>query len=214
MTDRSTFDPPPGLRDPLAGLGDPVALDDLARSWWSVALRGIVAIIFGVAALLLPAAALLALVLLFGAYALVDGLMAVAAGVRRTEGKDWLMILSGLAGIFIGIVTPFLPGLTALVLVTLIGAWALITGALQLGAAFRSKLGGRVRMLLALDGILSIVLGGALLLFPGLGAVVLVYMAAAYALVSGVTLLVLALRLRERARGLAPAAARSSRATA
>jgi uncharacterized membrane protein HdeD (DUF308 family) len=178
----------------------PIVEDELARKWWAIALRGVIAIIFGIAAFLFPGAAFLALVLVFAAYALVDGVFALVAGVRREEGRNWWMILGGLAGIFIGIVTPFMPGMTALLLVLFVGWWALITGALQLGAALAARAGTPVRWLLALDGVLSIALGGLIVLLPGPGAFALTMLIAAYAIVSGITLLILAFQLRLRAR--------------
>ena len=204
MTDERPVEQPlPTERAPRTsgGFGDLLNERDLARNWWAIALRGVVAILFGIAAFVLPGAALLALVLLFAAYALVDGVSSVIAGLRKREGKDWLMILGGLAGIIAGIVTPFMPGMTALLLVLLVGWWALITGALELAAAITARTGGTSRGILALNGILSIVLGGLIVLFPVPGAITLVLMIGAYAIVSGIMLLVLAFRLRSRDGG-------------
>jgi uncharacterized membrane protein HdeD (DUF308 family) len=192
---RAPDDRQSGNAIPFGGL---VMEQDLARNWWAIALRGAAAIVFGIAAFLLPGAALLALTLLFAAYALVDGVFGVVAGVRKREGKDWLMILAGLAGIFIGIVTPFMPGMTALLLVLFIGWWALITGALELGAAITARSAGTNRGILALNGILSIAFGALIVAFPGAGAFALVLVIAAYAVMSGIILLFLGFRLRAR----------------
>jgi uncharacterized membrane protein HdeD (DUF308 family) len=192
--------------------------EDLARNWWAIGLRGVIAIAFGTTALVLPATALFALVVVFAAYALVDGVFSVVAGVRRPDGgRSWLMILGGLAGVFVGIVAPFMPGMTVLLLVTIAAWWALITGAFQLAVAYGAKAGAAGRGILGIDGILSILLGGLLLFFPGLGAVALVLAMGAYALVSGVSLLLLAFRLRSRAQEVeeseAPIERRARRST-
>jgi uncharacterized membrane protein HdeD (DUF308 family) len=177
-------------------IGDDLNRDDHAIRWWALALRGLVAIAFGILAFVVPAAAFLSLVLVFAAYALIDGVFAVVAGVRREGSRNWLLILGGLAGIFIGIVTPFVPGLTGLLLVTFIGWWALITGGLELGGAIAAGSVMPGRWLVALNGVLSILLGALIVLFPGVGAVVLVLFIAAYAVASGIMLLVLAFQLR------------------
>jgi len=171
----------------------------LARNWWAVALRGIFAILFGLAALLLPVATVATLVLLFAAYMLVDGVFAIVAGVRAAAKHErWgLLILEGIVDLLAGAAALLLPGLTVLVVVTLLGIWAVITGALLLVAAFRLH-GAHGRWLLALSGLVSLVWGVLLWLSPVAGALVLTWWLGGYALVFGVLLLVLAFRLRGR----------------
>jgi len=109
----------------------------LTRKWWLLALRGMVAVLFGLAALVWPGVTLTALVLLFGAYALVDGLLAlIVSPLDRYEfDHGWVLLLKGLAGIATGVLTFLWPSVTAQALVYLIAAWAILTGALEAVAA-------------------------------------------------------------------------------
>jgi uncharacterized membrane protein HdeD (DUF308 family) len=180
-------------------------LIDLVRNWWAVALRGLFAVLFGLAALLWPGMTLAVLVILFGAYAFVDGVFAVIAAVRAAQaGQRWgAFVLEGVAGILLGAAALFWPAITALTLVVLIGAWAVVTGILEIAAAIRLRRELTNEWLLALAGALSVVFGVALLVQPGAGALALVWLIGAYALVFGVLLLGLAFRLRTlRERGV------------
>jgi uncharacterized membrane protein HdeD (DUF308 family) len=174
----------------------------LARNWWTLALRGLVAVLFGVAAFAWPGLTLVALTLLFGVYALIDGAFALAAAiVGRPPGLLWWALLAeGLLGIGTGIVTLLWPGLTALALLYLIAAWAVATGAFEIAAAVRLRKEIEGEWLLALGGILSVGLGLALALKPGAGALALIWLIGAYALLFGILLLILAFRLRAWAR--------------
>src|SRR5262249_55798345 len=109
----------------------------LARNWWLVALRGVAGIIFGILTFVMPGITLMTLILLFGVYALVDGVLDVIAAVRgrRQEERWWALLIEGLVSIAAGIVALALPGLTAVVLLYLIAAWAIITGVFELVAA-------------------------------------------------------------------------------
>src|SRR3712207_2895613 len=173
-------------------------LDSIARNWWVLAVRGVAAILFGIAAFIWPGITLSVLVLLFGAYALVDGIFAVVAGinVRRQEDRWWMMVLSGVAGIIFGVLTVFWPGITALVLVFFIAAWSIVTGALEVAAAIRLRRELEGEWMLALAGIASVLFGILLFVQPGAGALALVWIIGAYAVVYGVLLLILAFRLR------------------
>jgi uncharacterized membrane protein HdeD (DUF308 family) len=170
----------------------------LARNWWVLALRGVFAIIFGILALVWPLTALFMLVLLFGAYALVDGIFAVIAGISSIghDRRWWAVLLEGLAGIIIGVLTFFWPGNTALILLYFIAAWALITGILEIVAAIQLRRVITNEWALALGGVLSIVFGVLLFLFPGTGALSLVWLIGAYAIIFGISLIILAFRLR------------------
>jgi uncharacterized membrane protein HdeD (DUF308 family) len=175
----------------------------LSLNWTALALRGVVAIAFGVVAFLLPGLTLGALILLFAAFAIVDGVSALVTGLRHPTSRrpDWLLIAGGVAGIVVGLIAVFLPGITALFLVSLIGAWAIITGIAQVAIAWQLRKEIQGELVLALNGILAVVFGIYLWLFPGLGAISLVWLIALFAVVSGVMLLVLAFRMRNLAAG-------------
>lgn len=169
----------------------------LARNWWMLAVRGAAAILFGIGAFVWPGLTLSVLVLLFGAYALVDGVFALVAGVIDRGGQRWwVLLLEGLAGIVVGVLTFLWPGVTALVLLWLIAAWALITGAFEIAAAVRLRKEIEHEWSLGLAGLASLIFGALLFAMPGAGALALVWMIGAYALVFGALLLVLAFRLR------------------
>jgi uncharacterized membrane protein HdeD (DUF308 family) len=173
----------------------------LTLNWSALAVRGLVALVFGIVAFLLPGPTLGALILLFAAYAIVDGASHLVTGVRQAAGgrPEWLMLLGGIAGIAAGVIAVLLPGITALFLVTLIGAWAIVTGVVEIFAAYRLRKEIQGEWLLAFDGIVSVVFGIYLWLFPGAGALALVWLIALFAIVSGVTLLALAWRMRSLA---------------
>ena len=172
----------------------------LARNWWAVAGRGVFAMLFGLAALLLPAITLGSLVLLFAVYMLADGVFAIVAGVRAAAHHErWgLLILEGVVNLVAGAAAFLLPGMTVLVLVTLLGLWSVVTGALLLVAAFRLH-AGHGRWWLALSGLVSLVWGIALYVAPIAGALVLTWWLGIYAFGFGVALLILAFRLRSAA---------------
>jgi len=168
----------------------------LADKWWAVGLRGVLGIAFGLICLLVPPAAILALILLFAAYMLVDGVFAIASGIKAARnGERWgLLILEGIVDLAAGAVAFLWPAITAIAFVILIAVWAIISGALMLGAAFSLNL-DHGRWWLALGGIASIIFGIVLLVAPVVGAVVLTWWLGAYAIVFGAFLLVLAFQL-------------------
>ncbi|APX75202.1 HdeD family acid-resistance protein [Achromobacter insolitus] len=174
-------------------------VDQIGRHWGWVALRGVVAILFGLMALLMPAITLSALVLVWGAFALVDGVLALVAGVRiRDNGKPlWALIVVGLLGIAAGIVTFVYPGLTALVLLYIIAIWALVSGVFQIVAAIRFRKDIRNEWLLGLSGLVSILFGGMMIMQPGAGALALVWVIGLYAVFFGILLLVFSFRLKQ-----------------
>lgn len=174
-------------------------LDDvLARNWWVILLRGIAGILFGFSALLVPGLTFAALVLVFGAYAFADGVLALVSSFQRGAAVRlrWVHAVEGLVGIIAGVVTVLWPGLTAIALLYLVAGWSLVSGILGLVAAVRLRKVIRGEWLLALSSISSIGLGLLLALLPGPGALALTLWIGAYALVSGVVLLALSLRLR------------------
>jgi uncharacterized membrane protein HdeD (DUF308 family) len=189
-------------------------LEHLTRYWWVVAVRGVAALLFGLLALIWPDITISALVLLFGAFALVDGVFTVAAafGDRRAEGRRGWLLLQGLAGVAAGVVTFAWPGITTLVLLWWIAAWALVTGVLAIAAAIRLRRELEGEWLLALSGAVSVLFGILLAVRPDEGAVALAWLIGSYAIVFGVALLTLAWRLRRLGRtsssaGRRPAAA-------
>jgi uncharacterized membrane protein HdeD (DUF308 family) len=186
-------------------------LEYLTRHWWSVALRGVLAVAFGVVAWIWPHITLHALVLLYGFYALVDGLLALAAllvgGSLVRERRGWL-IVEGVAGIAAGVIAFLWPGITALVLLYLIAAWAIATGVLEIAVAIWLRRELRGEWLLALGGVVSVLFGVFLIARPGEGAIAVVWLIGLFAIVFGVALIGLGLRLRRAGRGLpGPAAA-------
>jgi uncharacterized membrane protein HdeD (DUF308 family) len=174
----------------------------LARNWWALALRGLIGLAFGASTLARPAAALAALVLVFGAYAFLDGLFSVIAAVRgsRRDRSWWALLLSGLVGMLAGIGAVALPALTALILLYVIALWAVVTGGLEVTAAvrLREQITGEWR--LGLSGVLSILFGVLVMIAPAAGALAVVLVIGAYAAVSGLVLVALALRLRAAVR--------------
>jgi uncharacterized membrane protein HdeD (DUF308 family) len=172
----------------------------LARNWWLIALRGAAAIVFGILTFVTPGITLAVLVLFFGAYALADGILSLVTVFRRREGERrwWALLAEGIVSIAAGIVAFVAPGLTALALVYLVAAWAIITGAFEIGAAIRLRHEIKGELWLALSGVVSIAFGVLVMLAPGPGALVLVLWIGAYAIVFGAILLGLAFRLRGR----------------
>lgn len=189
-----------------------IDVDTLTRNWWVVLIRGVAGVLFGIATFIAPVVSLAVLVLLFGAYALVDGVLAVVTAVRRRDVSDrwWMLLLEGVVGIAAGVVTLVWPGITALALLYVIAAWALLTGALEIAAAIRLRKIIAGEWLLVLSGIASIGLGILLMIFPGPGALVMVLWIGAYAFVFGVLLIALGVRLRSLGRSRTPHAARAA----
>ena len=174
-------------------------LTAFARNWWAVGIRGTLAVIFGLIALLVPGATMLSLVLVFAAYAFADGVFAIVSAMRAADANQrWdYLILEGVVDICAAALAVMWPGPTVVAFVYLVAFWAILTGVLEIGAAVRLKfLDGRAW--LVFGGIVSILYGGVLLAAPLLGAVVLTWWIGAYALVFGVSLLVLAFKLRSR----------------
>jgi uncharacterized membrane protein HdeD (DUF308 family) len=165
----------------------------LAEHWWVLLLRGLVAILFGFVAYEQPGAAIAVLVLLWGAYALVDGIFEVIAGVRAKYAS---LILLGLLGIAAGVVTFLWPGVTAVTLLYIIAFWAIVAGVLQIVAAFRLRREVEGEWLWILSGICMVLLGGMLMRHPEAGAVSVMWLIGSFAMAWGVLLVILAFRLK------------------
>jgi len=170
----------------------------IANRWKWMVLRGVIAVIFAIIAFLRPGITLGALTLVWGAYAFVDGIIALITSFHaREHGQSVLpYLLMGLAGIAAGIFTFLRPGITALVLLIVIASWAIVTGLLQIIIAIRIRKLIKNELLLGLSGLLSILFGIVILRNPGAGAVGVVWMIGAYAFLFGILLIMLGFRLK------------------
>ncbi len=170
---------------------------DFASRWWTLAARGIAAILFGILTFISPGLSLFALVILFGAWALADGVFNLIMALRTRKGERWRwLVLEGVTSIIVGILTFFWPGITALSLLFLIAAWSVVTGIAEVVAAIRLRKLIRGEWLLGLSGVLSIVFGLVLFAFPGAGALAVIFWIGAYSILFGSLLVALAFRLR------------------
>jgi uncharacterized membrane protein HdeD (DUF308 family) len=175
-------------------------LDYYVRYWWTVALRGALAVLFGLAAWIWPDVTIRVLVLLFGFYALVDGLLALAAammGGRLASGRRGWLIFEGVAGVAVGVLTFIWPEITTLALLYLIAFWAIATGVLEVVAAVMLRRELRGEWLLAAGGIISVLFGLFLVIRPGDGAIAVAWLIGLYAIIFGIALIALGLRLRQ-----------------
>jgi uncharacterized membrane protein HdeD (DUF308 family) len=177
-------------------------LHTLARNWWALALRGLAAVLFGLLTFFVPGITLVTLVLLFGAYAMVDGIFNVIA-FFRVLSHHWALLIEGLIGIAAGIVTFAWPAITAIALLYVIAFWAIFTGIFEIIAGIRLRKAIRNEWLLLLIGVLSLLFGILILLAPGAGALTIILWIGAYAFLFGVVLLALAFRLRGHQRLIA-----------
>jgi uncharacterized membrane protein HdeD (DUF308 family) len=184
-------------------------LEDLSRNWGWLALRGLIAVLFGVFSFIAPGITLAVLILVWGAFAFVDGVLALVAAFKvHDEGKPFVpLLIVGLLGIAAGGATFLWPGMTALVLLMFIGAWAFVMGIFQILAAVRLRQEIEGEWLLGLSGALSILFGLFVLVRPGAGALALVWAIGAYAIVFGALLIGVAFRLKGVSRPAKPAVA-------
>lgn len=173
-------------------------LELLARNWWALAVRGVVAILFGVLLLAWPGVSLLVLVTIFGAFALVDGVFSIVAAVRAARGHgSWgTLLLVGITGVLAALVAWSWPGITAVAIAFVIGAWAIVTGVLAIVAAVELRRVLRGEFWLGLSGLLAILFGLLVFANPIAGAVTLAWFLGVFAILFGATLLVLAFRVR------------------
>lgn len=168
----------------------------MARNWWVLVVRGVVAVILGIAALVWPAIALSALVLLWGAYALVDGIFALVAAFQGHTTNRWIIGLEGVVSIAAGVLAFVWPGITALALLYVVAAWAILTGILELVAAIQLRKEISDEFWLGLSGVLSVVFGVLLFLFPGAGMLSVMWLLGVYAIAFGIATTILGFRLR------------------
>ncbi|MGH3390947.1 MAG: HdeD family acid-resistance protein [Actinomadura sp.] len=177
-------------------------LEHLARYWWVLTVRGVLAIIFGILAVVWPAITLLALAILFGAYVLVNGLFAAIGAVRAESDSRALLVLEAILGILVGLLTLVWPGATLLAVTILIGAWALITGIAQIVTAVRLRKEIRGELLYILAGAVSVLFGLMVLVWPIRGALAVAWIIGIYAILFGILLIALSLRVRRDGRRL------------
>jgi uncharacterized membrane protein HdeD (DUF308 family) len=172
-------------------------LRTITDQWWVPLVRGIAAVIFGILTFIVPEVSMMALVILWGAYALTDGVFSIAHLLvegRKAPGWGWVLF-EGITGIAAGLVTFFWPGITGVALLYVIATWAIVVGGAKIGAAilWRREIKGEWK--LALSGMLSVLFGALVIAFPGAGALSVVWMIGAYAVALGVVLIVLAVHL-------------------
>lgn len=174
----------------------------LAKNWWSLVIRGLVAIVLGIITFAWPAITLGALVILFGAYAFVDGIFSLIGAFRAVRSHErWgALVFEGIAGIVAAAVTVLWPAITALALVYIIAAWALVTGCLEIAAAVRLREYISGEWLLVLSGIASIIFGVVAILLPLVGALAIALIVGIYAVIFGTLLIALGFRLRSWTR--------------
>ena len=167
------------------------------RHWWAFAVRGAAAVIFGILAFAWPGLTLTVLVALFGAFALINGVATIISAIRSQGDRLWLPLLEGALGIVVGVVVFSLPGLSALVLLYWIAAWAIVIGVLESISAVRLRGVIEHDWTWIISGLLSVIFGVILIAQPGAGALAVVWIIGIYAVLFGVSLFVLAWRVRE-----------------
>jgi uncharacterized membrane protein HdeD (DUF308 family) len=175
----------------------PVLIDAIARNWALILMRGLAAIAFGIVCFVLPVISLLALVLLWGVYSLVDGVSAIIWGVRARWGS---MVAVGVVSVLAGLIALVWPGITALALLYLIAAWAIVRGATEIAAAIRLRRRIKNEWLLVIGGIASIAFGTLVVAFPGTGALSVLWLIGSFAVIFGALAVGLSLRLRAMQR--------------
>ncbi|HEV3086040.1 MAG TPA: HdeD family acid-resistance protein [Candidatus Elarobacter sp.] len=178
----------------------------LSREWWIVALRGVISILFGIVAFVYPGITLFALVIFFGAYLLIDGIVALVQAIRfRHDRERWpALLLEAVLGIVLGAISLIYPGIAALAWLYTIAAWAIVTGILEIALAIRLRKEIQGEFWIALTGVASIALGIGLAFLPLAGLLVWVWLIGAYAIAVGIFLIALAIRLRREGSTASP----------
>ncbi len=188
-------------------------LTTLAQNWGMFVLRGVLALAVGVLVFAAPAPSLAALIFVFAAYAVIDGIFAIAFGATAPGGPRWLLLIGGLLGIAIGVYTVVSPQVTALALVLLIGSFAIVRGVAEVGTAIWARNLIESAWLYVLSGIVSIVFGAFLIVAPGDGAFAVLFVIGFYALFAGVMYVAIGLRLRGVNKTLQTASTRNTAST-
>ncbi len=170
----------------------------LERNWWLLLIRGLIAILFGILAMVWPGLTLIALVLLYGAYALADGLVALFAAIKGGNvAPRWWLVLAGLSGILFGALTLLWPQITGLVLLWFIAGWSIVVGIMQIAGAIRLRREISNEWMLIAGGILAVLFGLVLFLRPGPGALGVAFAIGAFAIAYGILFVSFSLKLRK-----------------
>jgi uncharacterized membrane protein HdeD (DUF308 family) len=186
-------------RQPGIGLGSAM-VHALAKNWWMLLLRGIAAVIFGVLAFAWPGMTLLTLIMFYGAFALIDGVLAIVAAITGgAPAPRWWLAVAGLLGVATGLLMFMMPGLTAFVLLYFIAGWAIATGVFQIIGAIKLRKEIDNEWFLILGGIVSVLFGVGVMMAPGAGALALIWVIGTYAIFTGVMFVALAFRLKRHA---------------
>lgn len=183
------------------GLGaGAILLHTLAKNWWALALRGLAAIVFGILAFAWPGITIVSLVILYGAYALVDGVFSIFAAIGGgTPAPRWWLAVVGILGILAGLIAFINPVLVGLYLLWFIGAWAIVSGVFEIIGAIRLRKEIDNEWMLILHGLISVLFGIMLFAWPVTSALALIWVIGAYAIAAGVIMIVLAFRLKGHA---------------
>lgn len=183
-------------RHPMINASVPTA----RRHWWTLFLRGILSILFGLIALAAPGMALLAFIYVFAAYAILDGITAIAVSFqeRETLRPWWVLLLEGILGVLFGILAFAWPRETTLILLYLVALWALVTGIMEIGSAFVMSGSAGLRWERGLAGVVSLLFGLVLIVHPGAGLLAVLWLVGIYAVVFGVLVIISAFRVRSR----------------
>lgn len=174
-------------------------IDNLASNWWLMLLRAIAAIVFGVLAFVWPGITLLSLVLVYGIYAIADGIFALLAAWRGEGGAQsrWWLIIVGLLGLAAGLLTFIWPPITAIALILFIGVWSLVHGVFEIVGAIRLRKEIDNEWMLILSGIVSVLFGLVAIFMPGTFALAFTWVIGAYAILFGILFAAFAFRLRK-----------------
>lgn len=197
MTEQTRYAAGAAHSAPETRTTDPIEL--LRRSAWVPIVRGVASVLFGAAAFVVPNTALAVLVALFGAYAFLTGILAIYAAVTlATRHQAWLgMLFEGVLGIAAGIIAYRTPELTAVALLYLLGAWAILRGVLEIATAYALRQLVPGEWATAVSGVLSIALGCLLFAYPQSGLLAWVWVIGFYAILYGVLMIVLGSHLRK-----------------
>jgi uncharacterized membrane protein HdeD (DUF308 family) len=180
----------------------------LTRNWWVYALRGLAAVLFGVLAFIWPGITLLTLVFLFGWYAVANGVLSFILAVKAPNGYPRFsgLVLPGLFSLAVGVIAFIIPGITALALLLLIATWAIVNGVMEIVAAIRLRKEITNEWMLILAGAASVIFGVLFLMWPGAGALAMLWWIGSFAIVFGILFIGLAFRLKKWKHLVAPAA--------
>lgn len=170
----------------------------LRDNWWVLLIRGIAAILFGIIALAMPGLTAYVLVIAFGAYTLVDGIMAIYLGFKRRGNDDawWTWIIDGILSIVIGLVAMIWTSATAVVFIIWIAAWAIVVGIMRIIAAIRLRKEIEGEWALILSGLLMIIWGVLIAMTPAAGLLSIAWLLGIFSFMVGVMMVVLAFRAR------------------